>query len=50
MLEKILITDPISTSGLKILQDAGFEVLYKPKLTDDELDDSWITAIEEEEI
>jgi len=48
MLNKILITDPLSNSGLKILQDSGFEVLYKPKLSEDELSaiisdiDGWI--------
>ena len=37
MLNKILITDPLSKNGLKILQDNGFDVLYKPELADDEL-------------
>ena len=37
MLNKILITDPLSANGLKILKDNGFDVLYKPDLVDDEL-------------
>ena len=34
---KILITDPLSDKGIKILEDAGFEVIYKPKPSDEEL-------------
>ena len=45
---KILITDPLSEIGLNILKDAGFEILYKPKISLDELSvllpdiDGWI--------
>ena len=45
---KILITDPLSEIGLNILKDAGFEILYKPKIPLDELSvllpdiDGWI--------
>ena len=45
---KILITDPLSEIGLNILKDAGFEILYKPKILLDELSvllpdiDGWI--------
>ena len=34
---KILITDPISDNGLRILEDDNIEILYKPNITDDEL-------------
>ena len=34
---KILITDPISESGVENLKDAGFEVLYKPDSSEDEI-------------
>jgi len=34
---KILITDPISKTGLDILRDAGMDVLYKPENTIDEI-------------
>jgi D-3-phosphoglycerate dehydrogenase len=34
---KVLITDPLSDKGLHILEEAGLEVIYKPKPTDDEL-------------
>ncbi len=34
---KILITDPISDSGLSILEDSVIEVIYKPGINDDEL-------------
>ena len=29
---KILITDPLSESGLEILQKENFEIIYKPKI------------------
>ena len=47
-MHKILITDPISQQGLDVLEDNQIEILYKPKITDDELDaiitdiDGWI--------
>ena len=34
---KVLITDPLSDKGIHILEEAGLEVIYKPKPTDDEL-------------
>ncbi len=34
---KILITDPISDSGLSVLEDSVIEVIYKPGINDDEL-------------
>jgi len=37
MSTKILITDPISDSGLENLKDAGFEILYKPNSSEDEI-------------
>ena len=48
MQTKILITDPISDFGLDKLKDSGFEVLYKPDISEDELHsvlsdiDGWI--------
>ena len=48
MSTKILITDPISDSGLDKLKDAGFEVLYKINSSEDEIHtfvtniDGWI--------
>ena len=38
MSTKILITDPLSDKGISMLEDAGFEVLYKPKVSMAELD------------
>tara|TARA_Y100000590_G_C15709021_1_gene1009670 strand:+ start:492 stop:2072 length:1581 start_codon:yes stop_codon:yes gene_type:complete len=37
MLAKILITDPLSETGINQLREANLEVIYKPKLSDDEL-------------
>ncbi len=34
---KILITDPISDNGLKILEDDNIDIIYKPNISDDEL-------------
>ena len=34
---KILITDPLSDKGIEKLKDAGFDVIYKPNLSTDEL-------------
>ena len=45
---KILITDPISEHGLKILEDDRIELIYKPDLSNKELEnilpdiDGWI--------
>ena len=36
-MHKILITDPISDHGLKILEDDRIEVIYKPNIDQDEL-------------
>jgi len=35
---KVLITDPISDHGLQILKDDKIELLYKPEISDEELD------------
>ena len=37
-MHKILITDPISDNGLKILEDENLEIIYKPSISNDELD------------
>ena len=37
MLAKILITDPLSDIGINQLREADLEVIYKPKLPEDEL-------------
>jgi len=37
MQKKILITDPIETSCIEILQSAGFDVTHKPSLKEDEI-------------
>jgi len=48
MSARILITDPLSDKGINLLQNAGFEVLYKPKISKEELEaiihsiDGWI--------
>ena len=34
---KILITDPLSDKGINKLKNAGFEVIYKPDTSNDEL-------------
>ena len=45
---KILVTDPISDVGKNLLLDAGFEVIYKPKISDEDFNkickniDGWI--------
>ena len=36
-MNKILITDPISDNGLKILEDDNIDIIYKPDITNDEL-------------
>ena len=35
---RILITDPISDHGLKILEHDDLEVIYKPDISEDELE------------
>ena len=48
MINKILITDPISDLGIEKLKDAGLEVIYKPDSDEDEIHsmlgdiDGWI--------
>ena len=37
-MHKILITDPISDLGLKILEDDKIEIIYKPNINQDELE------------
>ena len=37
-MHKILITDPISDNGLKILEDENLEIIYKPSISNDELE------------
>ena len=45
---KVLVSDPIADKGIAILEDAGFEVIYNPNPTDDELQalssdiDGWV--------
>ena len=34
---KVLVTDPISDNGLKILEDDNIDIIYKPNISDDEL-------------
>ena len=34
---EVLITDPISKNGLKILEDDRIKLIYKPDISDDEL-------------
>ncbi len=34
---KVLVTDPIADKGIEILEDAGFEVIYNPNPSNDEL-------------
>ena len=34
---KILVSDPIADKGIEILEEAGFEVIYNPNPSDDEL-------------
>ena len=35
-MKNILITDPLSEKALSLFQDAGFEILYEPNITEDE--------------
>ena len=37
-MHKILITDPISDNGLKILEDENLEIIYRPSISNDELE------------
>ena len=37
-MHKILITDPISNNGLKILEDENLEIIYRPSIHNDELE------------
>ena len=37
MLGRILITDPLSDKGISMLEGAGFEVMYKPKIDNEEI-------------
>ena len=37
MLAKILITDPLSEEGINQLRESNLEVIYKPKISSDEL-------------
>ena len=45
---KVLVSDPIADKGIEVLENAGFEVIYNPSSTDDELQsyiidiDAWI--------
>ena len=34
---KILVSDPIADKGIEVLEDAGFEVIYNPNSSNDEL-------------
>ena len=34
---KILVSDPIADKGIEILEEAGFDIVYNPNPTDDEL-------------
>ena len=34
---KILVTDPLSDKGIKSLKESKFEVIYKPKISSDEI-------------
>ena len=38
---KILITDPISDIAITHLKDKGFEVIYKPKISNEELNNPY---------
>lgn len=44
MQKKILITDPIETSCIDILQSAGFEVSHRPGLKENEIISSILTS------
>ena len=37
-MHKILITDPISDNGLKILEDENLEIIYRPSISNNELE------------
>ena len=45
---KILVSDPIADKGIEILEEAGFEIIYNPNPTEDELQtlagdiDAWV--------
>ena len=45
---KILITDPVSDSGIELIKESGFELIYETELSDDEIKniisdvDGWI--------
>jgi len=45
---KILVSDPIADKGIEILEEAGFDIIYNPNPTDDELQtlagdaDGWV--------
>ena len=34
---KVLVSDPIADKGLEILEEAGFDIVYNPNPSDDEL-------------
>jgi len=34
---KVLVSDPIADKGIEILEEAGFDIVYNPNPTDDEL-------------
>ena len=34
---KVLVSDPIADKGIEILEDAGFEIIYNPNPSNDEL-------------
>ena len=34
---KVLISDPIADKGIEILKEAGFDIVYNPNPSDDEL-------------
>ena len=36
-MNKVLVSDPIADKGIEILEDAGFEVIYNPKPSNEEL-------------
>ena len=34
---KVLVSDPIADKGISILEDAGFDIIYNPNPSDEEL-------------
>ena len=34
---KVLVSDPIADKGIEILEEAGFDIVYNPNPSDDEL-------------